>query len=70
MQGIREAGLMIPDDVSIVCFDNSILAQMCYPQLTTVAQPTEEMAEKIVQLLVEEIDGMEKVSSEWCWLRN
>ncbi|MEK4299685.1 LacI family DNA-binding transcriptional regulator [Oceanobacillus sp. FSL W8-0428] len=61
MQGVREAGLMIPDDVSIVGFDNSILAQMCYPQLTTVAQPTEEMAEKIVQLLVEEINGTEKV---------
>ncbi|WP_339182519.1 LacI family DNA-binding transcriptional regulator [Oceanobacillus sp. FSL W7-1293] len=61
MQGVREAGLKIPDDVSIVGFDNSILAQMCYPQLTTVAQPTEEMAEKIVQLLVEEINGTEKV---------
>ncbi|MBD1381344.1 LacI family DNA-binding transcriptional regulator [Metabacillus arenae] len=61
MQGARESGLDIPKDISIVGFDNSILAKMCYPQLTTVSQPIHEMGKKIIKLLVEQIKDPKKV---------
>jgi DNA-binding LacI/PurR family transcriptional regulator len=61
MQGVRESGLDIPKDISIVGFDNSILAKMCYPPLTTVSQPIYEMGKKVIDLLVEEIKNPKKV---------
>ena len=61
MQGARESGFDIPKDISIVGFDNSILAEMCYPQLTTMSQPIQEMGKKIIELLVEEIKDPKKL---------
>lgn len=61
IQGTREFGLDIPKDLSIVGFDNSILAKMCYPQLTTVSQPIYEMGKRVIELLVEEIKDPKKV---------
>ncbi|WP_078431633.1 LacI family DNA-binding transcriptional regulator [Metabacillus halosaccharovorans] len=61
MQGVRESGLDIPKDISIVGFDNSILAKMCYPPLTTVSQPIYEMGKKVIELLVEEIKNPKQV---------
>lgn len=57
MQGVRQHNLQIPDDISIVGFDNSILAQMSYPPLTTIAQPIDEMARKVIELF---LNGLEK----------
>src|SRR5699024_1511765 len=56
MQGVRRHNLQIPEDISIVGFDNSILAQMSYPPLTTVAQPIDEMAQKVIELLVNSLE--------------
>lgn len=61
MQGARESGLDIPKDLSIVGFDNSILAKMAYPALTTVSQPIREMGKKVIELLVEEIKNPKQV---------
>ncbi len=46
IQGAREHGLNIPEDLSIVGFDNTILATTTVPSLTTVAQPIKEMGKK------------------------
>jgi LacI family transcriptional regulator len=39
MKGIQAAGLRVPDDVSIVGFDNILLAEVVDPPLTTVTAP-------------------------------
>jgi GntR family transcriptional regulator of arabinose operon len=43
--------LRVPDDISIVGFDDILLAQASSPALTTIAQPLEKMAEHIVESL-------------------
>ena len=43
MDAIRAEGLSIPDDVSIVGFDNAPLSRYLYPKLTTVNYPIAEM---------------------------
>ena len=43
MDAIRARGLSIPDDVSIVGFDNAPLSRYLYPKLTTVNYPIAEM---------------------------
>lgn len=51
-QAIAEAGLRIPDDISIVSFDNDELAAYLRPGLTTVALPHEAMGRRSVELLL------------------
>jgi LacI family transcriptional regulator len=43
MEAARERGLRIPDDLSIVGFDDTQIARMASPPLTTVRQPLREM---------------------------
>jgi DNA-binding LacI/PurR family transcriptional regulator len=45
-------GLSVPDDVSVVGFDDAPLAQMISPALTTVRQPMQAMSEAAVSLLL------------------
>jgi len=61
IQAVRESGLRVPEDVSIVGYDNTILATIVDPPLTTVAQPMQEIGERSVALLVEQIQSKESV---------
>ena len=51
-QALTEAGVKVPDDVSIVSFDNDELAAYLRPGLTTIALPHEAMGRKAVELLL------------------
>ncbi|WP_394172464.1 LacI family DNA-binding transcriptional regulator [Guptibacillus hwajinpoensis] len=55
IQGARELAVSVPDDLSIIGFDNTILATTTVPALTTVAQPMGDMGNKVVDILIEEI---------------
>jgi LacI family transcriptional regulator len=52
---LRRAGLRVPEDVSLVSFDNVKLASAVYPPLTTVAQPIAEIGDLAVRLLLNRI---------------
>jgi LacI family transcriptional regulator len=43
----------VPDALSVCGFDNSAIAQIIWPQLTTVAQPIEEMGRKAAEILLD-----------------
>ena len=53
----RELGLGIPDDLSVVGFDDVELCQWVTPQLTTVRQPLSEMAREATRILIELAKG-------------
>lgn len=55
--GARDLGLRIPDDVSIVGFDDIFMAQVVQPPLTTVRQPLEEMLHATVSRLIDRLEG-------------
>ncbi len=46
-------GLGLPEDLSVAGFDDSPIAQVVWPQLTTIRQPVEAMARAATTLLVE-----------------
>jgi DNA-binding LacI/PurR family transcriptional regulator len=50
--GARDLGLHVPDTVSIVGFDDIVLAEIVDPPLTTVRQPIQEMSHVAVDRLV------------------
>ncbi|WEK62210.1 MAG: LacI family DNA-binding transcriptional regulator [Candidatus Microbacterium colombiense] len=51
-QAIAELGLSVPDDISIVSFDNDEVAAYLRPGLTTLALPHEAMGRTAVELLL------------------
>lgn len=57
---LRRFGLSVPDDVSVVCFDDLELSSAVDPFLTVAAQPAYEFGAKGVELLVERIRKAKK----------
>lgn len=57
MRAIDQAGLRVPEDIAVVGFDGTELAEMVSPQLTTVQQPSREIGGKAVSLLLNKIDN-------------
>ena len=56
-------GLSIPDDVSIMGFDNIPISQYYYPPLTTMAQDFERLANEMFEVIDKLIDQTEPVHS-------
>lgn len=59
----HKRGIKVPDDISIIGYDNTNVAEMAYPALTTVGQPLYEMGKKSVEMLIRRISLNEKVES-------
>lgn len=57
LQAIHEAGLRVPDDLSLVGFDDVDVALQTDPPLTTVRQPIRAKGETAARLLVDLING-------------
>jgi LacI family transcriptional regulator len=53
LEAIREHGLRIPDDISLLGFDDIPQASVTYPKLTTVRQPLEQMGRAAVAMLLD-----------------
>jgi len=53
----RERGLRIPEDVSLVGFDDLFVASYTSPPLTTVRQPKRQMGQMATQILFRLLDG-------------
>lgn len=56
-QAIREAGMVIPDDISVVGFDDLFFSQMLEVPLTTIRQPVDKIAIESWKLLLKQING-------------
>jgi LacI family transcriptional regulator len=54
---MREAGLRVPEDISVVGFDDIPGAAFCDPGLTTVRQPLIRMGQIAAQTVVDQIEG-------------
>ena len=64
IRAARQRGLRVPEDVSVVGFDDSPLMAFVDPPLTTLRQPVREMALVAVRGLLDEIGGMEGSHTE------
>jgi len=55
MTELRGAGLRVPEDVSVMGFDDIEFASIAYPPLTTIRQPLREMGATAAELLISKI---------------
>ena len=53
----KRRGLKVPDDLSIIGFDNISLAEFCDPPLTTVSQPRFDIGREAMLLLLNQMSG-------------
>src|SRR6202051_3173641 len=61
IRAFQESGLRVPQDISVVGFDDIPGAAFHYPSLTTIRQPLRRMGEIAVETLVARIEG----EKEW-----
>ena len=57
MQAFKQAGLRIPQDISVAGFDDIAFSAFCDPPLTTIAQPAEEFGRTAITLLIDLLNG-------------
>jgi LacI family transcriptional regulator, repressor for deo operon, udp, cdd, tsx, nupC, and nupG len=58
IRAVRRRGGQVPQDVSVIGFDDSFLMTCTDPPLTTIRQPIETMGQAAVDLLVNQIEGV------------
>lgn len=60
MRALRAAGVQIPRDLALAAFDDFVWADLFHPRLTTMAQPTTEMGERAVALLLARLEDPDR----------
>lgn len=57
MVDVMRAGVRVPEDVSIISHDNQPIASRCPVPMTSATQPVEQIAQAVVTMLMERIEG-------------
>ena len=57
LKGAKDMGISVPEELSIIGFDDSKLSEVVEPPLTVVKQPLKEIGDVAVGLLMEQIEG-------------
>lgn len=60
IEAIVDSGMDVPNDISVIGFDDIELAQFLKPKLTTIRQNTEMIGQEAASLLVEQIEKKKK----------
>lgn len=55
--GVNELGIRIPEQLSLIGFDNLSFARACSPKLTIVSQPTGEIAREVARIMLGRLEG-------------
>ena len=63
LKAIRESDLSVPEDISLISFDDNLYMDYLTPSITRVGQPVENMAKLAVKILLEHLDHNGTVSA-------
>lgn len=64
LHAAHRAGLKVPQDVSIVGFDDTYISQMCQPSLTTVRQRGSQMGAYACEILLDLVNGVQVANQQ------
>lgn len=62
IEAARQRGVRVPDELSVVGFDDQVVARMTAPPLTTVRQPSDEMGAHAVRVALQLLRGHDPVT--------
>ncbi len=54
---LANLGLRIPDDIAVISFDDNDLFELYSPSVTAIAQPLEEIADKVITMLLNQMNN-------------
>lgn len=57
MHALFECGIRVPEHISVLGYDDSFVAEACFPQLTTIRQPMFEQGAKSAQMVLDILHG-------------
>ena len=60
LESIKKAGLRIPEDIGVICFDDHDIFRLYPPGITTIQQPIEEIAKTSVHMLMQQLGKSKK----------
>jgi len=60
LSAIKEMGISIPDEIGIICFDDSEWAPIITPPITVIRQPVYQLGSIASELLIKNIENNEK----------
>lgn len=63
LETLSNAGVRVPEDMSLIGFDDLPIAGMVVPRLTTIRLPRNEIAARAFELLLQSVNGNKKTSS-------
>ena len=61
-KAIKESGLKIPDDISLISFDDNVYLDYMEPPVTRIIQPVEDMAKLAVKILLDKVNNSHKIN--------
>lgn len=64
MRAFQDAGFRVPEDISVVGFDDIASATFCIPSLTTVRQPLVKMGQIAAKTLLDRVEGTAEYLAE------
>ena len=64
VKAIHEAGLKIPDNIAVLCFDDNIHMDFLTPSITRMAQPVADMAALACKIMMEKLNGDKQLKSQ------
>lgn len=60
ISGLKEEGYRVPEDISVVGYDNIGFGKFSEPNLSTINQPIERLAEEAIKLLIDKLKSNKK----------
>jgi len=66
IRALRDANLRVPEDVSVIGFDDIQVAAYHNPRLTTIRQPLHDMGETAARILLQRMQGFKELSDGTC----
>ena len=64
MMGINDLGIKVPEQLSVIGFDNVDFARAVVPRLSIVTQPTEEIGQAAANLLLSRLEDKDETSDK------
>jgi len=65
IRALRDANLRVPEDVSVIGFDDIQAAAYHNPRLTTIRQPLRDMGETAARILLQRLQGFKDYPQEF-----
>lgn len=64
LESIKKVGLLIPEELGVICFDDHDIFRLFTPAITIIRQPIEEIAKTAIDLLVGQLENSQTILRE------